>query len=631
VQGDGIDLHTYPNLVGDVDGDGTDDIVFVGQNWDGPGLNIRTKLSNGDGTWTSTFDVQGDGIGVHTYPTLIGDVNGDDKADLVFVGQNWSGAGLNIRTKLSNGDGTWTSTSEVQGDGISVHTYPPMIGFVDDDNKADLIFVGQNWSGAGLNIRTKLSNGDGTWTSTSDIQGDGIGMHTYPSMIGDVNGDGRDDIVFVGQNWSGVGLNIRTKLSNGDGSWTSTSDIQGDGIAVHAHPSKMGDVNGDGKDDIVFVGQNWSGAGLNIRTKFSNGDGSWTHASDIQGDGLSVHLRPMLTGDFNGDCKMDLLFTGHNWACSNGLHIRTKLSVGNGTWFHNSELHQDGQGLVVNPTLVGDTNNDGKTDVLFVGQNWQGVGLNIRTKKPLFSSEGCYDCSEGPVANVSFVNTNSSNIMHSLHGNVNVAEVCLVDPILVDGSASQCEAGYYIEVIEFDLANWVTVGTPLYSDWVCTGCTAPNNINLLDFVSLSDLDPDKVYKLKLAVGSPWNETNKFFTVINCSRNPHDTAFTFLEDLEEAKDLLETLNIDDISMIDSENIRIYPNPTNGEIFIDAGEKGELYTVRVYNLSGKEIIKKKLEIQVSDNKMDLSNLSSGVYLVIVSDKNDQPIKVSKVIKE
>jgi hypothetical protein len=422
VQGDGSWAHTYPNLVGDIDGDGKDDIVFVGQNWDGPGLNIRTKFSNGDGTWAHTYDAQGDGISMHTYPAMIGDINDDGKDDIVFVGQNWDGPGLNIRTKFSNGDGTWTSTFEVQGDGIGMHTYPSMMGDINGDGKDDIVFVGQNWSGNGLNIRTKLSNGDGTWDSVTEVQGDGIGMHTYPSMIGDVNGDGKDDIVFVGQNWSGNGLNIRAKLSNGDGTWTSTSDIQGDGLGIHDYPSMMGDVNGDGKDDIVFVGQNWSGAGLNIRTKFSNGDGTWTHTSDIQGDGMSVHSRPTLTGDFNGDCKMDLLFTGHDWGCSNGLHIRTKLSAGNGTWFHSSELHEDGQGLIANPTLVGDIDNNGKTDIIFVGQNWQGNGLNIRTKKPLFNSEGCYDCSEGPFADVQFVNPNGTNVMRSLRGNVNVSE-----------------------------------------------------------------------------------------------------------------------------------------------------------------------------------------------------------------
>ena len=189
------------------------DVIFVGQNWNGGGLNVRTKFSNGGGTWTSKYQVLGDGSGVHQYPAHIGDVNGDGKADLVFIGQNWSGGGLNIRTKLSNGDGTWTSKYQVLGDGAGVHQHRSYFGDVNGDGKADLVFVGQNWSGRGLNIRTKLSNGDGTWAATSEVLKDGSGVHVNIPLAGDFNNDNKMDILFYGQNWSGLGLNMRPKFA----------------------------------------------------------------------------------------------------------------------------------------------------------------------------------------------------------------------------------------------------------------------------------------------------------------------------------------------------------------------------------------------------------------------------------
>jgi hypothetical protein len=230
----------------------------------------------------------------HTFPPV--DVNGDGLSDIIFVGQNWNGPGLNIRTKFSNGDGTWTHKSDVQGDGSGVHAYPTLTGDVDDDGQTDLIFVGQNWNGPGLNIRTKFSNGDGTWTHVYDVQGDGSGVHVYPASTGDVDGDGKTDLIFVGQNWNGTGLNIRTKFSNGDGTWTHVYDVQGDGSGVHTYPMLLGTVDYDYRTDLIFVGQNWNGTGLNIRTKFSNGDGTWTHVYDVQGDGSGVHTYPALTG-----------------------------------------------------------------------------------------------------------------------------------------------------------------------------------------------------------------------------------------------------------------------------------------------------------------------------------------------
>lgn len=367
--GDGPGVHTHRTLVGDVDADGKDDLIFVGQGWSGGQLNIRVKRSNGDGTWTNWSQVLGDGPGVHMYPPLVGDVDDDGRADLIFVGQGWSGAGLNIRVKRSNGDGTWASWAQVLGDGSGLHTYPTLVGDVDGDGKDDLVFVGQGWSGLGLNIRVKRSNGDGTWTSWSQILGDGVGVHTHRTLIGDVDGDSRDDLVFVGQGWSGPGLNIRVKRSNGNGTWSLWSQITGDGAGVHTYPAHLGTVDGDARHDLIFVGQNWSGAGLNIRTKRSNGTNPVTSWSDVLGDGAGVHTHPALTGDFNGDNLTDIAFVGQNWSGA-GLNIRTKFSQGNGQWSAGSQVLGDGAAVHTYPARVGDFDGDGRDDIVFVGQNW---------------------------------------------------------------------------------------------------------------------------------------------------------------------------------------------------------------------------------------------------------------------
>ena len=379
VLGDGSGVHQHKTLTGDVNGDGRSDLIFVGQGWSGPGLTVRTKLANGDGSWTPITQVLGDGSGVHAHPALTGDVDGDGRTDIIFVGQGWSGPGLNIRTKLSNGDGTWDSRAQVLGDGPAVHEYATLIGDVNGDGRSDLIFVGQGWSGPGLNVRTKLSNGDGTWSSRSAVLGDGSGVHQHATLTGDVNGDGRTDLIFVGQGWSGPGLTVRTKLSNGDGSWAPVTQVLGDGSGVHQYPTLTGDINGDGRTDLVFVGQGWSGAGLNVRTKLSAGDGTWISRSQVVGDGSGVHRYPTLLADADGDGKDDLVFVGQSWI-GTGLNIRSKLSRGDGTWTSRFDVMGDGSGVHAYPPLTGDANGDGKADLIFVGQGWSGPGLNVRTK-----------------------------------------------------------------------------------------------------------------------------------------------------------------------------------------------------------------------------------------------------------
>ncbi len=375
--GDGSGVNTYPTLSGDINGDGKTDLIFVGQNWNGNGLNIRTKVSNGDGSFTHHYQILGDGSGVHQHPTLTGDVNGDGKTDLIFIFQHWNGSGLTIRTKFSNGDGTYSNVTAALGDGSGVHEYPTLAGDINGDGKTDLVFI-FNSTNDGLVVRTKMSNGDGTFVEYQDILGDGNGVHEYPTLIGDVNGDGKSDLIFI-FNSNNDGLTIRTKMSNGDGTYTEYQNILHDGDGVHTYPTLAGDVNGDGMTDLIFVGQNWSGAGLNIRTKMSNGDGTFSEYYEVLGDGSMVHSYPTLIGDVDGDGKSDLIFVGQDWkGC--GLNIRVKLSNGDGTWCSDFQTLGDGAGVHNRTTITGDANGDGKTDVLFVFQHWDGSGLHIRTK-----------------------------------------------------------------------------------------------------------------------------------------------------------------------------------------------------------------------------------------------------------
>lgn len=377
VAGDGNAVHKYPTLTGDVNGDGKTDLIYVGQDWNGNGLNIRTKLSNGDGSFTEHYQVLGDGLGVHQYPTLTGDVDGDGKTDLIFIFQHWNGSGLTIRTKFSNGDGTYSSATASLGDGSGVHEYPTLAGDMNGDGKTDLVFI-FNSINDGLVVRTKMSDGNGSFIEYQDILGDGSGVHEYPTLIGDVNGDGKSDLIFI-FNSNSNGLTIRTKISNGDGTYTGHQNILGDGDGVHKYPTLIGDVNGDSKLDLIFVGQGWSGNGLNIRTKMSNGDGTYAEYSQVLGDGSGVHKYPTLIGDINGDGKSDLIFVGQDWkGC--GLNIRVKFSNGDGTWCSDFQTLGDGDGVHGYSTYIGDGNGDGKSDLYFTFQHWDGSGLNIRTK-----------------------------------------------------------------------------------------------------------------------------------------------------------------------------------------------------------------------------------------------------------
>lgn len=72
-----------------------------------------------------------------------------------------------------------------------------------------------------------------------------------------------------------------------------------------------------------------------------------------------------------------------------------------------------------------------------------------------------------------------------------------------------------------------------------------------------------------------------------------------------------------------SILVYPNPTQGNLFIDTADLEEIDTVNIYNINGKLI--KSLDYK---RKINLKDLSSGIYFIQVQTLNHKYIK--KIIK-
>ena len=75
---------------------------------------------------------------------------------------------------------------------------------------------------------------------------------------------------------------------------------------------------------------------------------------------------------------------------------------------------------------------------------------------------------------------------------------------------------------------------------------------------------------------------------------------------------------------SDNVVVYPNPTESSILFKSMESLNNEKVAIYNTNGQLITEKTI---LSDNSVDLSNLSTGIYLIQLS---SEPKKSFKIIK-
>ena len=75
------------------------------------------------------------------------------------------------------------------------------------------------------------------------------------------------------------------------------------------------------------------------------------------------------------------------------------------------------------------------------------------------------------------------------------------------------------------------------------------------------------------------------------------------------------------------IKIYPNPSNGAITIKNNSAIELNSISVYDILGNQVQIKQL-IASSDQSLDLTNLTKGIYLARIESVNGQ-VKTQKLI--
>lgn len=295
VQGGGWDY--YSKHVADVNGDGKDDLVRV---FKGDGQNINVFFSKGDGTFAAPVESNASyGGGWGYYSDHVVDVNGDGKADVVRV---YAGDGKTIYSYLSNGDGTFAAPVESNASyGGGWNNYSINWGDINGDGKADLVRI---YTGDGKTIYSFLSNGDGTFAAPVESNASyGGGWNSYTENLADVNGDGKVDVVRV---YNGDGTFVYSFLSNGDGTFATPVESNASyGGGWDQYSQHFADVNGDGKTDLVRV---FNGDGIFIYSFLSNGDGTFNtpvESNASYGGGWGYYTQSF--ADIDNDGKDDLL------------------------------------------------------------------------------------------------------------------------------------------------------------------------------------------------------------------------------------------------------------------------------------------------------------------------------------
>ncbi|MBA7586319.1 hypothetical protein ES708_28316 [subsurface metagenome] len=143
-------------------------------------------------------------------------------------------------------------------------------------------------------------------------------------------------------------------------------------------------------------------------------------------------------------------------------------------------------------------------------------------------------------------------------------------------------------------------------------------------VTASDIEGDKL-NIVVLNGSNYSVTDSTVTP--------DTDFTgdltvpvyVTDQTAKSETLNMTITVNSTSFNDdiiNSSITIYPNPVKNIINVKYDEE---FSMEIYNILGEKILISK------HAKTNVSSLPTGIYIILVKDKENKLIKYKKVVKE
>ena len=316
------------------------------------------NLSTNEQSWVNHGIDQFDGWLDDADKMFIGDVNGDHIDEMILVNTNYT-AGAAIRAiDIKTGaniawinHGTFSGWMDA-GDKM-------FLGDVNDDDKADLVLVNTSYANGAIRAIDLTTGGNIVWINHGTFGG---WMDASDNMfLGDVNDDDKADLVLVNTTYANGAIRAIDLASGGNITWIDHSDFEGWMDA--SDKMFLGDVNADNKADLVLVNTSYSSGAIRVIDLSTTGNIAWVmHTSSLFQNWMDPYDK-MLLEDVNGDNKKDLVFanTDYEHGYLKAYSIVAETSIGTITtgpfegWLDCADR-----------MLVGDVNGNGNNEVVLV-------------------------------------------------------------------------------------------------------------------------------------------------------------------------------------------------------------------------------------------------------------------------
>jgi hypothetical protein len=337
----------------DVNNDGKPDAIVGGGT-------LGVYLGNGDGTFAppvagSQYAIDGIDEGQEL---AVADFNNDGIPDLAQLSPTYKQVSLFFNTGQGGFRGAPVITVENPN---AFASQLATSGTYTSSGYSDPLF--SYTGGAAAELVTEVSNGKGGFTSVQALPAFPAKVQYFQPIHADYNGDGLEDIIYADTTGD-----VDVALSKGDGTFATPVPVGLPATACPVYYGAAGDVNGDGKVDLVLpyggdaACEATTGGASGYYVALGKGDGTFSPATFTS---FGTELYKVALGDINDDGNLDLIIDDDPVISGSGFEVSAALGNGDGTFGVPNTIVQD---YVVSDLAVADINNDGLADLVLTAE-----------------------------------------------------------------------------------------------------------------------------------------------------------------------------------------------------------------------------------------------------------------------